>query len=51
LPEDEIAIFNGQYILDNCPTNPAVPEPTMLPNPTPRPMETPTPSTLAGSGS
>jgi hypothetical protein len=41
LPEDEIAIANGQYILDNCPTNPAVPTPTMLPSPTPQPTGTP----------
>ena len=50
LPDDEIAIFNAQYILDNCPTNPAVPTPTMLPSPTPRPTATPTPSASAGNG-
>ncbi len=50
LPDDEIAIFNAQYILDNCPTNPAVPTPTMLPRPTPRPTATPTPSASADSG-
>lgn len=43
LPDDEIAAYNGQFILDNCPTNPAVPTPTMLPSPTPRPTVTPTP--------
>jgi len=50
LPDDEIAIYNAQYILDNCPTNPAVPTPTMLPSPTPRPTATPTPSASAGIG-
>ena len=50
LPDDEIAVANGQYILDNCPINPAVPAPTMLPNPTPQPTATPTPSASAGSG-
>lgn len=43
LPNDEVAQFNGQYILDNCPINPAVPTPTMLPTPTARPTATPTP--------
>jgi len=43
LPDDEIAQFNGQFILDNCPINPAVPTPTMLPTPTPRPTATLTP--------
>lgn len=43
LPNDEVAQFNGQYILDNCPINPAVPTPTMLPTPAPRPTATPTP--------
>ena len=43
LPDDEDAQFNGQYILDNCPLNPAVPTPTMLPTPTARPTATPTP--------
>jgi tetratricopeptide (TPR) repeat protein len=42
LPEDEIAQYNGQYVLDNCPINPAVPTPTMLPTPTARPTVTPT---------
>ncbi len=43
LPDDEIAVANGQYILDNCPINPAVATPTMLPSPTPRPTATVTP--------
>lgn len=46
LPNDEIAQANGQYILDNCPLNPAIPTPTMLPTPTPRPTSTPTPLSL-----
>ena len=50
LPDDEIAIYNAQYILDNCPINPAVPTPTMLPSPTPQSTATPTPSVSAGSG-
>jgi len=50
LPDDEIAIYNAQYILDNCPTNPAVPTPTMLPSLTPRPTVTPTPPASAGNG-
>jgi tetratricopeptide (TPR) repeat protein len=44
LPDDEIAIANGQYILDNCPLNPVMATPTMLPGPTPRPTVTTTPS-------
>ena len=44
LPEDEIAIYNAQYILDNCSINPAVSTPTMLPSPTPQPTVTPTSS-------
>jgi len=51
LPDDEIAVANGQYILDNCPVNPAVSTPTMLPSPTPRPTVTPTPPSLEGGGS
>ena len=47
LPEDEIAIANGQYILDNCPLNPKVPTPTMLPTPTSEPTATPTPRPVA----
>ncbi len=43
LPDDEFAQSNGEYILENCPLNPAVPTPTMLPTPTPRPTATPTP--------
>jgi tetratricopeptide (TPR) repeat protein len=47
LPDDEIAIANGQYILDNCPLNPTVPTPTMLPTPTSQPTATPTPRPAA----
>lgn len=43
LPNDEVAQYNGQFILDNCPINPSVPTPTMLPTPTARPTATPTP--------
>ncbi len=48
LTDDEIAVYNARYILENCPLSSKIPTPTMIPTPTaqftPTPGLTSTPS-------
>ena len=43
ITDDEVAVYNAQFIIDNCigSINSGLPEPTMVPTPTARPTQTP----------
>lgn len=43
ITDDEVAVYNAQYMIDNCigSINSNIPEPTMIPTPTARPTQTP----------
>jgi len=43
ITDDEVAVYNAQFIIDNCigSVNSGIPEPTMIPSPTARPTQTP----------